>query len=83
MVFEVRRSQSAYSLNKRHYGKVYKDRIDAKSLKRSFATVVTALQNAPNPALRNVIINYGLLLRQRIISIEGIVNVVILPNIRW
>ena len=77
MVREVRRCQSAYSLSKRHYDKVFKDLIDSKSLKRIFANVVTALQNAPNRVLRNVLTNYGLLLRQRIISIEGIMLIIL------
>ena len=66
MVFGRRRSQSAYALNKRHYGKTYKDRMDLKKLRRTFDVVVRWLQNAQNPLQRNLIFAYAMLIRQRI-----------------
>ena len=74
MVLGVRRSQSAYSLNKRHYGKTYKDRMDSKRLRRIFGIVVNALQIPQMPLQRNIIVGYALLIRQRIHTIDGIID---------
>lgn len=79
MVAGLRRSQSKYPLNTRHFGRTWKDRSDARKCRRLIILIAGAVGVLP-PLLRLPLFALALQTRRRLHQIEGWVDA---PNPRF